>query len=355
MSKALSFLNPWAVWLIPLLLLLLGLVLVEMRRREAFLKAFGELPLVSRFSSLGPEWSRRLRPLLLSLAFLGVAAALARPVLAPKSGKDDRKPMDIVVVLDVSRSMGALDYSPGISRLAKAKEMILETFPDLSRSRVGIVTFAGGPFRQAPLTNDRVALRYILTNWVTIESAPPGGSESAQGIRAGAQLFGSRQGDRVLLLFSDGGQARSEDLRSALEEARSNGLRIFAFGLGSSTASRIPQYDSNGKFSGWLTVNGDVATTRLDEGVLKEIAAGANGAYSRVISGRELRQTLDRLKILRAQSPAEARELFQWPLAAALILLFLERVGVGLRGWDATSRGERNGPRLPVIAGNLLR
>jgi Ca-activated chloride channel family protein len=332
MIKGLSFSHPWAVWLIPLLLLLLGLVLVEMMRRQALLKAFGELPLVSRVSRLGLERPRRLRPLLLALALIGVTAALARPVLAIKSGENDRSAPDIVVLLDVSRSMGAEDYAPKTSRLGKAKAMLLEALPDLAGTRVGIVTFAGASFQQAPLTGDHVAIKYILTNWVFIESAPPGGSDIAKGIRTAARLFKSRQREQVILLFSDGGQDQPVDLRGALADARSNAIRVFAFGLGSSVGSKIPRYDGAGQFSGWLTVNGEVVTTRLDEDVMKEIAAGANRGYSRVVSGQELRQTLNRLMIPRAHSP-EARELFQWPLAAALVLLFLERAGSGLTGW----------------------
>lgn len=314
--------------------LVLGLLLLELRRKQALLEALGDLRLMSRFSALPPQGSRRLRPLLLPLTFLALVAALARPVLAAKPGEDVAGPLDIVVVLDVSRSMAALDYSPGISRLAKAKEMILDALPDLSRSRVGIVTFARSPFEQAPLTHDHAALNHILTRWVFIESAPPGASDIAQGIRAGARLLEGGRGRRVLFVFSDGGEAGAEDLRAAVARARSNEIRILAFGLGGSVAAPIPQYDSGGRFSGWLAVKGEVATTRLNEAAMQEIAAGTGGSYSRVTSGKELRQTLDRLKLAQGQSPAESRELFQWPLAAALILLFLERAGAGMTGWS---------------------
>ncbi|MFQ5898690.1 MAG: VWA domain-containing protein, partial [Candidatus Methylomirabilia bacterium] len=333
MIEELAFTNAWAVWLIFPLVLLLGLILVEARRRQAFLKAFGDLPLVSRFSTLGPEWSRRLQPLFLSLALVAVAMALARPVLATRSGEDRRRPLDIVVLLDVSRSMGAEDYAPKISRLGKAKAMILDALPDLVGTRVGIVTFARAAFRQAPLTADHAALKYVLANWVFIESAPPGGSDIAQGIRTAVRLFRGRQGERALLLFSDGGQAKSEALRSALAEARLNRVAIFTFGLGGPVPSKLPEYDDNGRFSGWLILNGAIVTTRLDEGIMKEIAVGTDGGYSRVISGRELSQTLTRLQISHRQSQAESRELFQWPLAAALVLLFLERLSLGLIGW----------------------
>lgn len=338
MINEVRFAHGWAVWLVPLLLLLVGLLLAEVRRRQAFLRAFGELPLMRGFSHLGPERPRWLRPLFLSLGLAAAVVALARPVVATKAGQDDRKPPGLVLLLDVSRSMGAEDYAPKLSRLGKAKAMILEALPDLAGARVGVVTFAGAPFRQAPLTDDHAALKYVLANWVFIESAPAGGSNIAQGIRTAVRLFEGGQGERVVFVFSDGGPGGSETLRSALAEARSNRIRIFTFGLGSPVGSKLPQYDSNGRFSGWLTVDGEAVTTRLDERVMKEIAAWTRGGYSRVTSGNELRETLKRLKVLGDKSSTESRELFQWPLAAALILLFLERASVGLTRWRVSTR-----------------
>lgn len=337
-----SLANPLALSLVPLLLLLSGLLLREARQRRAFLRSLGDLRLVRGVSRLGPH---RLRPVLLSLALTGVIAALARPALAPASGADDRRPLDVVVLLDVSRSMAAEDYAPRLSRLGKAKAMILDTLPWLAAEQVGIVTFAGAPFRQAPLTDDHGALRYILNRWVFIESAPPGGSDIAQGIRAAIRLFGSRASHRIVLLFSDGGQNQMEGLRSALADTKSNGVRIFAFGLGGPVASRLPQYGADGRFSGWLTINGRVATTKLQEDVLREAAAGTGGAYVRVVSGRELHQALDRLGAPRSSSTPEARELFQWALAVALILLALERANAELSGW----------PRIRPMARSVLR
>jgi hypothetical protein len=83
----------------------------------------GELPLLSRFSRLGSDGRRRLRPLFLSLALAAVVVALAGPVLGTRPGEDGRRPVEIVVVLDVSRSMGAEDYAPTVSRLGKARAM----------------------------------------------------------------------------------------------------------------------------------------------------------------------------------------------------------------------------------------
>lgn len=332
MIEQLSFANAWAAWLLPPLLLLLGLTLVERRRRQALLRAWGDHALVSRFSDLGAEWLVRLRPLVLSLALVAVVAALARPVLATRPGGDRQAPPDMVVLFDVSRSMGAEDYAPTLSRLGKAKAMVLEALPRLAGARVGIVTFAGAAFLQAPLTTDQTALRYVMSDWVFIESAPPGGSEVAQGIKTTIKLLEGQERERVLLLFSDGGGGDTESLGSALAEARVNGIRIFTFGLGGPGYSRLPQYDGAGKFLGWLTVDGEIVTTTLDDRTMREIAAATGGAYSTVLTGRELGRTLDRLGGLRGPASGGTRELFQWPLAAALVLLLLDRAGTALPG-----------------------
>lgn len=350
MIEGVDFVNRWAVGLVPPVLLLTGLILVEARRRRALIEAFGDGRLVSNYSRLGPAWVRRLRPVALSMALVAVVAGLARPVVAVQATGAGQRPLDVVVVLDVSRSMGAEDYGPGISRLRKARAMLLEALPELEGTRVGLVTFAGAAFPQAPPTVDHGALRYILTDWVFIESAPPGGSDVAQGIRAGIRLLGDRPGPTTLLLFSDGGDAAPDDLGAALADARSKAIRIFAFGLGGPVPSRVPRYDRNGRFAGWLTLNGKVATTRLDEPTLKAITAATDGAYWRVVSGRELRQTLARLQISRVGSPLAPPELFQWPLAAAILLLFVESAGSRLGGWPALDHLRRTVAPRPRVA-----
>ncbi len=340
------FSNAWAAWLAPMIALLMALLLLEARRRAALLRAFGDADLVAGVSRLGPGWARRLRSLSLALALIGVLAALARPVRDPRSGAHDRGALDIVLLLDVSRSMGAEDYGPKGSRLARAKVMILEALPDLAGRRVGIVTFAGAAFPQAPLTSDHTALRYVLTNWVFIESAPAGGSDLVQGIRTATRLFGDRPGERVVLLFSDGAES-GESLEAALAEARSKAIRIFAFGLGHPVPSPIPEYGKDHQFAGWLTVNGTVATTRLDEDGLKGVAAATRGGYARVVSGREFEWTLSRAGLVSASPPGEIQELFQWPLAAAVLLLLLERGSVRLTGWRLV--GARSSPARPTL------
>ena len=353
--EALTFAYPWAVWLAPLLALLIALVVRGVRRRRALLEAFGDPALLRRFSHLEPGWLGPLRAWSLSLALLAIAAALARPVLVTRAGEAGSRPPGIGVVLDVSRSMAAEDYGPGVSRLAKAKEMLLEALPDLAGASVGAVTFARLPYRQVPLTDDHLALRYILAHWVQIESAPGGGSDIAQGIQEAVGLFEGRRGEHVLLLFSDGGDGEPErqTLRSALAEARSGGVRVLAFGLGGPEPSRVPTYDRGGRFAGWLTMGGEVATTRLDEGVMREVAAGTDGAYTRVVSGRELGRALAGSGLLGPRSSTETLELYQWPLGAALLLLALERLAGALtRHWPRPrARREAKGRGRPSGAG----
>lgn len=349
--EALTFAYPWAAWLAPLLGLLVALVVRGVRRRRAFLEAFGEPVLLGRFSRLEPGWLGPLRAWSLSLALLALAVALARPVLVTRAGDTGSGAPGIGILLDVSRSMAAEDYGFRVSRLAKAQGMLLEALPDLADARLGVVTFARLPYRQVPLTDDHAALRYILAHWIFIESAPRGGSDLAQGIREAVGLFEGRQGDRVLLLFSDGGdgEPEREALRSALAEARSSGVRILAFGLGGLEPSRVPTYDRQGRFAGWLTMDGEAATTRLDEGVMREVAAGTDGVYARVVSGGELGRALAGSGLLRPRPSTETRELYQWPLGAALLLLSLEVVSRRLAS-AIPRRSPRPGPRGATLA-----
>ena len=98
----------------------------------------------------------------------------------------------MVMIIDVSKSMGAEDYHPD-SRLSKVRQIILEMLPHLRGNRVGFVTFAGNSFRQAELSEDFTALEFILKHCVSIDSAGLGGSDLVRALEPGSPSCRKRQ------------------------------------------------------------------------------------------------------------------------------------------------------------------
>jgi Ca-activated chloride channel family protein len=313
------FAQPMALWW---LLLLPGVVLLlyyGSHCRTVFLRNFGDLHLLwqtpSRFPRLHREW---VTALLLLVAFTCTVLALSDPRYPIGPSHLRAGTLDVVMVMDVSKSMAAEDYGSN-SRLDQARQMARHMLTRLRGNRVGLVTYAGISFRQADLTDDLDALDFILEHWVSIDSVSVGGSNLSAALETGVALFETDvEREKLLLLFSDGGSG-PETLSDTLAEASQQDIRVVVFGLGNTQPSRIPQYDKRKEFVSYLKADGKVLTTRLNEGVLQRVAEGANGTYLRIQHGQEWRGILSRPKIVGALFEQEERKLFQPFLLAGLL------------------------------------
>ncbi len=282
------FAYPAAFWLLLLIPGLFGILWRGQRRRNDFLRSFGDLKLLkqsaSRFPQLQKPW---IHPLLLLLSCLSVIVALADPRLSIGTPRLRAGVLDVVFLIDVSKSMAPEDYGT-LSRLEKAREIAQTLLEDLQGNRVGIVIFAGISFRQAELTEDLQALAFILKHWVQVEAVQVGGSNIVQAIDTAMMLFspGDPTREKLLLFFSDGGEPEDqENLEPTLTKAVQWGVRIITFGLGSVQPSKIPVYNPQKQFTGYLRVNEQIVTTRLNEETLRRIALATEGTYYRVEEG----------------------------------------------------------------------
>lgn len=285
------FAQPNILWLLLILPLLLFLLRLGMHRKSVFLECLGDPALLrqtpSRFPTLHRTW---VRSLLLVFPVLSLILALADPRIPHGSLRLRPDTLDTVLLIDVSKSMLAEDYHQS-SRLDKAREIIRHLLSDLQGNRVGIVTFAGSSFRQADLSEDVHALDFIVEHWVNPDAAGVGGSNLVRALEAGLTLFSNHHmREKLILLFSDGGEVES-DMQAILARAKHRQIKILTFGLGSMQPSRIPLYDTQHRFTGYVELDGKVVTTHLNEAPLKRIATATNGTYQRV-SRREVWPTL---------------------------------------------------------------
>lgn len=273
------FAQPVVLWL---LVLLPGIALLWQygyKRRMAFLQALGDLDLLRQMPSRFPRLQQRwvIIPLVL-LPFLCIILALGDPRLPHGEVRLRQGTLDVVVLLDVSKSMAAEDYGKH-SRLAKALEFVKQLLPQLEGNQVGLVTYAGASFRQADLTDDFDALKFILDHWITVEAVAVGGSNLAQAIETGLEIFPTESTrEKLMLVLSDGGNT-SDSLQAAMTKAGQLGVRMVTLGVGHERPSRIPLYDPERRFKGYLEHDGQVVMTKLNAEVLKQIADGTDGSY----------------------------------------------------------------------------
>jgi Ca-activated chloride channel family protein len=240
----------------------------------------------------------------------------------------EQEGIDVVVALDISRSMLAEDVAP--SRLARAKAELAGLIDSLDGDRVGLVFFAGAAFPQCPLTVDYAAARLFLSQAdPTMISAQ--GTSLAVAVRTALDLFDEESGrTRVILAVTDG-----EDFEGGLGEVREElserGVSLFAVGIGTADGAPIPQLDDYGRRQGFVRDRGGkVVISRLEEAELISIVQGTGGVYARAGSGGldidRLRREISALEgsAYSSQRVTSYQDRFVLPLAFALVLLAAE-------------------------------
>lgn len=327
-----KFINAQAFYLLLLIIPAVGLMVFGMRRKRAILSRFGRISLIRHFSNISCAKLKVVQLVLISLAFVFVVTALARPVLPDRLVQVKRGSLDLVALIDVSKSMAAEDYALGKSRLDKAKAGFEPVLASLAGNRVGIVTFASEPFIQAELSGDLGALKFILQNWVKVGSAPGNSTNIASALKEALALFDDPGRDKLIFLFSDGGDELPGEFIEVMAEANRKKVKILAAGMGSTTPSKIPIYDGNGKFAGWYSINGQPASTSLNESTLNYLAANTGGRYARVGPATDLKKLLFEPAISKDKAEEGNRELFQLFLSLALLALLVESVRGRLSG-----------------------
>jgi Ca-activated chloride channel family protein len=318
----LEFLNTKALWAMLILPFVLGAIVWGFHRRKAILEEFGKMDLLIQFSRFCRNRKIIYQRFLIVLCLALLIMVGARPLLSGNSGQIKEGTLDVVAILDVSRSMAAEDCGPGVSRVEMAKSALIGCLPELEGNRLGIVTFAGSSFPQAELTDDSHALRFVLKNWVTIGSAPSEGSDIGKALSEAVTLFEKGDKKKIILFLSDGGHVRPENLQGILTDIKANAISVVSGGVGSLKGSRIPVYE-DGKFKEWFKIEGEEVVTRLNEGILGEISRATGGQYIRLSSGKELRGIFRDPVLVGKKVLSKGREIFQIPLAFSIALLWV--------------------------------
>ena len=256
--------------LIPFFFLIQALVLKLRIRR---IRKFGDETLVKQ---LMPSYSKAkvwVRLSMFAIGFFFFVIGLSRPQIGAKLKEHETKGAEIMIVLDVSNSMLAEDYSP--NRLDRAKLAISRLVDKLREDRIGLIVFAGNSFVQLPITTDYVSAKMFL-NSISTESVPVQGTAIGEAINTAIRSFSAQsQKSRAVVVITDG-ENHEDDPVAAAKQAAELGVRVFTIGVGSPEGKPIPM---NGELL--KDKEGNIVVTRLDEKVLQDVAAAGDGLYVR--------------------------------------------------------------------------
>jgi Ca-activated chloride channel homolog len=325
--SALSFGEPiYLVILAGLVPLLAWGLTREHRRWRQALRLFGDQRLLDDFSRLPSKRSRSGR-LALRAGSLGlILLALARPELGERPGSRAQAGRDMLVLLDLSRSMNAADSA--VSRLTLAKQAAAQVLAAVPEHRIGLIVFGGSAFLQLPLTANHAAFQRFLDAASTDDLGDPA-TDLASALHAAGTTFehDGERGYQTVLILSDG-ESGSGDIGPPLARLRRARIPVFALGIGTVPGAPIPADSAEAPEQWHRDYIGRVVVTRLEEGELRRAARETNGSYARWTPdaarrlGTELAQSERR--VLAATETTERADRFQWPLGAAILALALE-------------------------------
>ena len=240
----------------------------RVRRAAAWSEALGRV--ARRLDRAGWLW--------LGMAALCGTVALAGPRWGRQVVTTEAQALDLVIAVDLSRSMLAEDVAP--SRLGRVQQQVRRLLHDLPEDRVGLIGFAGRSFILSPLTGDASALQ-LLVDALHPDLVSAGGTDLGAALRQGRELLlaSDRVADRVLVVFTDGEAHDSlSEVLGAADRLRRDGVHLVLVAEGQAAPSRIPLRTAAGEIEGYQEdVGGNAVLTQRRDDVLTGIADAAEG------------------------------------------------------------------------------
>jgi Ca-activated chloride channel family protein len=339
----LDWAHPERVHLLWAVLALVGLLAWLELRGQDLLARFVSAVMAGRLAERLSPGARMARVGMIGLCLVAGVLALMQPrsTSATETVTPEAMSADVMVVLDVSRSMLAEDAAP--NRLDRARAEITELVQAMGRHRFGLMAFAGRAAFLTPLTSDHAYFRMVLAG-VSPDSVSRGGTRIGDALVAAVDAFGTGSGARLIVLITDGEDHESMPLQAA-EKARLAGIAVVAIGFGDEergspiiitdkkTGARTELREDGGK--------GKVVISRLDGPLLRQIAEKTGGAYIPAgTSGLDLESIVaEHIEpIARAGAPPAGRQVPAERYPVFILISMLALLGATLVG--VTARAE---------------
>lgn len=268
-------------YLLPLVVLFLifaSLLVYKFFWKKKLINILGEKYLFNFSSKI---YNLKLVLILIGTVFLVLA------LLRPRWGSlnDDvvvQEGRDLLIALDISRSMLAQDFAP--NRLSFAKTKIKKLVNSLQTDRVGLMPFSESPFVLCPLTNDYAAF-FMYLDSIDSKTLLSGSTSLEKALEKAISVFSSQnqKKNKILVVFTDG-EDFSTNLSGVKQKAEEIGLKIFTIGIGTLQGAPIPIIDDNGVVIGYeKDLDGSVVISKLNESLLQSLSYDSGATYIRVI------------------------------------------------------------------------
>jgi tetratricopeptide (TPR) repeat protein len=312
------------LWLLTLLPIIVAVYLYARYKKKKTFAKIGDVTLVKELTAHYNTSSFHKKFLLVFVAMALILVSVANLRTKIGAEKISRNGIDVMIAIDVSKSMLAQDIKP--NRLDRAKQLLNKLIDKLSNDRIGIVIFAGRAYLQMPLTADHSAAKMYLAS-ATPETIPAQGTVIADALKMCNASFNSKEKKyKAVILISDGEDHDETAIKTA-EQMAQEGIVINTIGIGSPQGATIIDETTKEEKK---DNEGNTVITKLNEQTLNDIASKGNGSYifyantdATVAALYNQLATLDKRSVT-DDSLANYKSWFQYLLAAALLLLIIE-------------------------------
>lgn len=305
-------------------LILLFMILFSLRKKA--LRRFGNMPVIQQLMPALSFARPVIKFMLIMLALSAMIFGIARPQFGSKLREIKRKGVEIIIALDVSNSMMAEDIKP--NRLERAKQAITKMVDRLVNDKIGLIVFAGDAYIQIPITTDYVSAKLFL-NTISSDIVPKQGTAIGSAIGLGMKSFTQQEESSKALIIITDGENHEDNAMDAAKAAAERGIKVHTIGIGLPNGAPIPVY-SGGQRNYLKDNTGETVISKLDEEMLRNIAAAGEGVY---IRSTDTRVGLDRLfdeinqmekQEMEARIYSDYDERFQYVFAIGLFFLLLD-------------------------------
>jgi Ca-activated chloride channel homolog len=269
-----------------------------------------------------------LKTIFLTIAVVAIFLAMLQPQWGKKETKIAQEGRDLLILLDISRSMLAKDLKP--NRLEFTKLKIKNFLKKLDFERVGLILFSGTAFLQCPLTVDHAAFLMFLDQ-VDVETIASGSTAIDSALNKAIEVYDHSSRKNKLVVLATDGEDFSLNLEEIKRKAQAKNIKLFALGIGTLQGGPVPILDAQGNISGHeVDGKGNIVLTTLNENMLQKMCQDLLGVYFRssyddsdltqlvsVIKGYE-KEKFDDKKMSYYQDQ------YSWFLGVAFIFLLLE-------------------------------
>lgn len=319
-----KFQYPQYLQLLWLLIPLVILIVWYIRWRDKTIKTYFGDQIRDIIFPNGSNLNRILKYILILGAVTMMIIGIANPQKGIKEEKVKGRGIDIMILLDVSNSMLAQDIQP--NRLERSKLFISGLLDKLENDRVGLVIFAGNAFQQVPITMDYSALKINLP-LIDPTSIPSQGTNIGEAVAMGQRALGLTQSQSKAIIVLTDGEDHDQSSEAAILEAKKNGIKVFAIGVGTTEGAQIPMGNDVKRDE-----SGNPVVSAFNQKMLENLAAIGNGSFYQLGMQSDItEEVVSKLKKIESKEFEEFdfsnyNSYFYWFLLIALILLFVEFV-----------------------------